>query len=56
MVEPAPNGERRRARVLVIDDEPAISRLIQQTLGARHDITVTMDAGLPLRAATSRGT
>jgi CheY-like chemotaxis protein len=29
----------RRARVLVIDDDPAILRVIQRALGASHDVT-----------------
>jgi len=35
---------RRRGRILVIDDEPMIARLVQRTLSAEHDVVATVRA------------
>jgi DNA-binding NtrC family response regulator len=37
-----PNGERR-ARVLLLDDEPAITALLARALGAEHDVVELND-------------
>jgi CheY-like chemotaxis protein len=47
-VRPAPVA-KRRGRVLVIDDEPAIGRAIQRVLGAAHDVVVETSARLALQ-------
>jgi CheY-like chemotaxis protein/signal transduction histidine kinase len=44
-VEPAP----RRGRVLVIDDEPAVSTMIRRTLGAEHDVVGLTDPAAALK-------
>lgn len=36
----APGAEPRRGRVLVIDDEPLVSRAIRRVLGRHHDIDI----------------
>ncbi|MDB4964992.1 MAG: sensor histidine kinase/response regulator [Myxococcales bacterium] len=36
---PAPSAPRKRARVLVIDDEPSVLTALRRTLGAQHDVT-----------------
>jgi signal transduction histidine kinase len=46
---PAPAPVARRARVLVIDDEPLITRVLQKGL-ARHDVVIASEA----RAALAR--
>ena len=37
-------------RVLVIDDEPAVSRTIQRMLGRKHQLTTVSDARIALEA------
>jgi PAS domain S-box-containing protein len=39
----------RRGRVLVIDDEPALLRVLERLLRDVHDVTTTLDAGEALR-------
>ncbi len=34
----------RRGRVLVVDDEPLMGRLVQRTLGTEHEVVVTLQA------------
>ena len=36
-------GPGRRARVLVVDDEPMMARAVQRLLGSEHDVEVTAD-------------
>jgi CheY-like chemotaxis protein len=48
-VEADASKTERRARILLIDDEAPMARLLQRTLGTGHDITVTANA----RAALS---
>lgn len=40
----APDGSRRRGRVLVVDDEPMLVRLFTRVLGVEHDVTGESDA------------
>jgi DNA-binding response OmpR family regulator len=41
--EPSTEVRRRRARVLVIDDEIAIGRSVQRLLARDHDVTIESD-------------
>lgn len=42
--DPCPQGEpSRRARLLVIDDEPTMGRAVQRMLGTEHDVEATTD-------------
>ncbi|MEO8876908.1 MAG: response regulator, partial [Polyangiaceae bacterium] len=47
-------GPTRRARVLIIDDEPAIGRTLARSLGSRHDV-VTLTSGKEALARISAG-
>lgn len=38
----------RRGRILVIDDEPAIGRLLARVLGGEHDVCVETDGAVGL--------
>ena len=51
---PRPAGQPRRGRVLVIDDEPMIGRVVKQALGEEHDVMVFVRAEDAL-AALERG-
>jgi CheY-like chemotaxis protein len=51
VVPPAldPAKAKRRARVLVVDDEPMIGSLVRRMLSAEHDVVVTLAAAEALR-------
>ena len=47
--ETKPSGARRRhGRVLVVDDEPALGRALQQVLSRDNEVVVTTDASAAL--------
>ncbi|MCA9674369.1 MAG: response regulator [Myxococcales bacterium] len=53
-VAPAPATPPRRARVLVVDDEPLIGKSIRRMLSAEHDVTV-VDRAAEALARFDRG-
>ena len=42
-IAPSPSAGSRRGRVLVIDDEPQVARVMDRILGRAHDVTVCSD-------------
>ncbi|PTL80469.1 ATP-binding protein [Vitiosangium sp. GDMCC 1.1324] len=48
--ETAPPGKLKRARILVVDDEPLVGAALRRTLGSEHEVLVMTDA----REALSR--
>jgi PAS domain S-box-containing protein len=46
----SPSGGLPRLRVLVVDDEPAVSRTIQRMLGSKHELATVSDARIALEA------
>jgi CheY-like chemotaxis protein len=36
----ASSGDARKGRILVIDDEPLVGRLVERALGREHEVTV----------------
>lgn len=53
--EPEPCEAARRARVLVVDDEPMIATAIGRTLGLDHDVVVAPTAAVALRRIEQEG-
>jgi signal transduction histidine kinase len=49
---PVPHG-LRRARVLVIDDEPALCQIVKRVLSPEHEVTTTGDARFALQLLAS---
>lgn len=56
--EPAPaagpSGPSKRARLLVIDDEPIVADMLMRTLSEEHDVTVATNADDALKLLLSR--
>jgi signal transduction histidine kinase len=46
---PREAGSKRRGRILVVDDEPMISKVVQRALSPDHDVTTITSAGEALR-------
>ena len=49
-IAPAARAPSRRARVLVVDDEELVGRVIRRALSVAHDVTVTTSAAQALAA------
>ncbi|MGM0558254.1 MAG: hybrid sensor histidine kinase/response regulator [Myxococcota bacterium] len=52
-LSPSPAAGLPRLRVLVVDDEPAVSRTIQRMLGPKHELTTVSDARIAVEALRS---